>query len=98
MSVKTILRAAAASCVIAAALGAGAVASAESYGYDQSYQSDRYRNDRPTHHSRHHHSARHEQGGYESSRYHSGHDEGMSGPKVVFESASYSKPAFQIPL
>jgi PRC-barrel domain protein len=100
MSLKTILRAAAASCVIAAALGAGAVAGAESYGYDQSYQNDRYQS-APSHHSRHHHSARHEQGGYESSRYQSEdrqRDESMSGSRGGMESASYAPPAFQIPL
>jgi hypothetical protein len=100
MSVKTILRATAASCVIIGALGAGAVASADSYGYDQSSQSDRYQNDRyqsdlSRHHHRHHHS------GYESSRYQSDrsqHDQGMSEPRGGMESASYTPPAFQVPL
>ena len=90
MSVKFMARAAAATCVLAAALTAGGVASAQSYyNSNSSYgsqdntsnyssSSDRYKHSR--HHKSRYHHARYDvgrdQGRYENSRY---QGEGMSG-------------------
>jgi len=106
MSVRSMARAAAATCVLAAALSAGAVASAQSY-YDSNnngYQSDRYQSDQyKRYHKSRYHQTRYEtgrsQGRYEKSRYQNegrneGRKEEMSG--CVMENASYAPPAFQI--
>lgn len=111
MSVRSLTRAAAATCVLAAALSAGAVASAQSYDSNNGYQSDRYQNERylsQRHHKSRYHQSRYEtgksQGRYENSRYQSegrNQSEGMYGRKDEgssngMEKASYTPPAFQI--
>lgn len=101
MSVRSMARAAAATCVLAAALSAGAVASAQSY-YDSNngYRSDRYQSDqyRRYHKSRYHqtrYDTGRSQGRFEKSRYQSeGRREESSGGGT--ENASYAPPAFQI--
>jgi len=106
MSVRSMARAAAATCVLAAALSAGAVASAQSY-YDSNnngYQSNRYQSDQyKRYHKSRYHQTRYEtgrsQGRYEKSRYQNegrneGRKEEMSGGGM--ENASYAPPAFQI--
>ena len=88
MSLNSILRAGAASCVLAAVLGFGATASAQSYYDRPSYESSR-------HHSDRYHTIR-----YEKSRH---QHESASGPmhsEQGMQSAAYTPmpPAFQVPL
>ena len=106
MSVKSLARATAAACVLAAALGVGATANAQShYGssdsrysnsYSSSYQSQRHHKSK--HHKARYESARYQDGGrYENSRYQGEGRRDEGGPGGM-ERASYSAPAFQVPV
>ncbi len=92
MSVKSIARAAAASCVLAAALGAGA-AGAQSYGYGSS---DRYQSEQRS--SRYHHSGYRTENAGSQRSMREGREMRGEGEARGMQSAAYSPPAFQIPL